>query len=877
MPRRRPPWFKIALGVYLTLLGASYLVRHFRAVPVLDDYTVVRLREVGGDGSLLDSVVPVSYLEWGHAFRGQAPTVVLIHGSPGDAGNFTGLGALLGETRHVIALDLPGFGHLRTLPESVSARAHAGYVAQLVAELEIERVHVVGFSLGGVVASHLADPAESLPFATESLTLLAATGVQQFELFGNYQINHAVHGLQLAGLWLIHNAIPHFGYFDDSFLSVGYARNFFETDQRPVRAIFERLEVPTLVIHGKGDDLVPIEAAEEHHRIIPHSDLVLLDRNHFFVFMEPQMSVEPLEEFLTRVESRKARTRTQATNERVRLAEAPLTKKLGPARGLTLFTLVCLIAVGTWISEDLATIGAGLLAGDGQIGFIAASGAALTGIVTGDLAIYGAGRWLGPSILRRFPMRWLLPPKRVERAQQVFKKQGPWVIFASRFTPGTRVATYFAAGLLQVGAFRFFLYLLGAAALWVPALVFVAASIGDPIFDLMERFRSGGWILALVAVAIPWWLAHNLPWLLRAEGRARFRARWARRLRWEFLPSWVLYGPLIPYLAALALRHRGLTFTASNPGLIDGGLVGESKSALLRRIPSDAQPPFTVVHPELDPQAAVVDALAFFSQHGPLVLKPDIGERGRDVVVCRGKDEVRAHLRDRTETTICQKYVSGEEFGIFWAEEHHGDTGRLISVAQKHLPEVVGDGKNNLRDLILGHQRARLHADRFLADHSGEDTPEAGEVVSLGDLGTHCRGATFTDDRELITPQLAAAITDISREAELGFGRYDLRCPSSDHLRQGQGLQVLEFNGVSGEAAHLYDPKASLWQAYRTLADQWKTAFSVGARFRDQGVPTLSLAKFLAHVLRQLSARSSQGRHSAATSSASSDARSSEG
>ena len=53
-----------------------------------------------------------------------------------------------------------------------------------------------------------------------SLTLLSGLGVQEQELFGRYWVNHAVHGVQLAALWLLTEATPHFGLFDRMFMGI---------------------------------------------------------------------------------------------------------------------------------------------------------------------------------------------------------------------------------------------------------------------------------------------------------------------------------------------------------------------------------------------------------------------------------------------------------------------------------------------------------------------------------------------------------------------------------------------------------------------------------------------------------------------------------
>ena len=99
--------------------------------------------------------------------------------------------------------------------------------------------------------------------------MLSAIGAQEYELLGDYHLNHVIHGLQLAGLWLLREGMPHFGWLDDAVLSVAYARNFYDTDQRPLRGILERYAGPMLILQGEHDPLVNPAVAREHARIVP--------------------------------------------------------------------------------------------------------------------------------------------------------------------------------------------------------------------------------------------------------------------------------------------------------------------------------------------------------------------------------------------------------------------------------------------------------------------------------------------------------------------------------------------------------------------------------------------------------------------------------
>ena len=225
------------------------------------------------------------------------------------------------------------------------------------------------------------------------------------------------------------------------------------------------------------------------------------------------------------------------------------------------------IALGTLASEDLACVGAGVLVAQGRLPFAPAVLACFAGIVLGDFALFAAGRWLGRAALGR------LSHASIDRATQWLAQRGAAVILFSRFTPGLRLPTYFAAGLTRVPVATVALWFVIAAALWTPLLVGVAALFGAPVADRLP-------ILTLVALA--------LVVLLKARNRA-FRRRvqgfiW-RKIHWEFWPSWAIYLPLLPYLVYLACKHRSMTlFTAANPGIPSGGLGGESKWTILQHL-----------------------------------------------------------------------------------------------------------------------------------------------------------------------------------------------------------------------------------------------------------------------------------------------------
>ncbi len=224
--------------------------------------------------------------------------IVLLHGSPGDAANFSALARRLADDgRVVLAPDLPGFGGSVDVAGSRSIEAHARAV---LAALDAREFHVAAWSMGGGVALHMAQLA---PQRVRSLSLIASIGVQEAEGSGNHAFEH----VKYAAMWLLcvpgAELIPHFGLFGSRGERSGFCRNFLESDQRPLRAILSESKTPMLIAQGRKDFLVPAWCAQSSHELAANSRLVMFQGSHFLLFPPPGQldQLEPeLEAFLAR-------------------------------------------------------------------------------------------------------------------------------------------------------------------------------------------------------------------------------------------------------------------------------------------------------------------------------------------------------------------------------------------------------------------------------------------------------------------------------------------------------------------------------------------------------------------------------------------------
>jgi len=520
-----------------------------------------------------------------------------------------------------------------------------------------------------------------------------------------------------------------------------------------------------------------------------------------------------------------------------------------------------LIALATLVSEDATCIATGLLVARGEIGFVAGSVACFAGIFLGDLLLFWTGRLLGRRALTLPLLRGRLAPAALARASAWLEKRGPVVIALSRLTPGMRLPTYVAAGALDTPALAFTGYFLIAAALWTPVLV-ALASFTDAGTSALLGASS---VPALAAAAVLVLLAvRGAPALLTHRGRRLALGRWRRLVRWEFWPLQVVYVPVVAYVLWLAVKHRSLTLpTAANPAIPGGGFAGESKLAILRGL---ADSPEAALRARLVPgsgslAARLATAETFLAAHRlgyPVVVKPDVGERGSGVVFAHTRAELIEALAATRADLIVQEVAAGPEFGIFYVREPGRARGRIFSLTEKVLPVVIGDGTRTLEQLILDDERAvcmaRMHLARF-ADRLDE-VPAAGVEIRLVDVGTHSRGAVFRDAAWARTPALEEAIDAISRRYDgFFFGRYDVRVSSHEELLAGRGLKIVELNGLTAEATHIYHPGSSLLAAYRVLFEQWRIAFAIGAANLARGHAPTSLRVLLRLVRRRSDAR----------------------
>ncbi len=257
------------------------------------------------------------------------PVVLLIHGITGNARQWDAIVPALAERYRVVAPDLLGHGQSAKPRGDYSLGAYAAGVRDLLIALGHRRATVVGHSLGGGIAMQFAY--EYPPFA-ERLVLVSSGGIGR-------EVHPLLRAASLPGSELVLPVIAHarilqvgaaFGQALDrlglrvgpdvaemahgyaSLAEAGARQAFLHTlraviDPRGQRvSATDRLYLaellPSLVVWGRRDPLIPVSHATIAHETIPGSELKIFEAGHFPQLEDPIGFAQTLVDFIEETE-----------------------------------------------------------------------------------------------------------------------------------------------------------------------------------------------------------------------------------------------------------------------------------------------------------------------------------------------------------------------------------------------------------------------------------------------------------------------------------------------------------------------------------------------------------------------------------------------
>ncbi len=258
------------------------------------------------------SLVPINGTELYYETHGEGEPIVLVMGMAADHHGWDAQIPDLATTHLVIAFDNRGVGQSEKPPGPYTTELLADDTVGLLDALGLGRVHLVGSSMGGAVAQHVA-----LAHPERVWTLTLACTFASFDAFQHRLMQHWVDLVGEVGLRRALEAIFLWGFSRDyflahadevwaalddfvangptpgSFVAQAYACLAHDTSER-----IEDLRMRTLVVVGEDDAITPASSCAALARRLPNAEFVELPGGHTFMWEHPQAFTTAIRRFL---------------------------------------------------------------------------------------------------------------------------------------------------------------------------------------------------------------------------------------------------------------------------------------------------------------------------------------------------------------------------------------------------------------------------------------------------------------------------------------------------------------------------------------------------------------------------------------------------
>jgi len=510
-------------GLYLVLLSASYAQQtFFPKAPGVNKYekAIYFHNTEAGTGS-------AGYYEVMTTNLNSSVPLLLFPDIYYDAEFLLPLAEKLASDRTVIVPLYPGDRNTPNDLVGSSIKEKSNAVSHLLTELNIEQAHIAGQAYGSAVAARFL---QENPDAVKSLTMISGMGVQELYFMGNHTLNKLIFSILKPITWTFKYLVPHFGWYYNQPLDSHFASGLINLDISSHRDILKSINVPVQILHAAEDRYIPVQTAEEHHRIIPQSELSFISGFHKSIFYNSDKWAAEFSLFLNHADSGLANSKSDAPEKRIAKSEEPFDRtQVVPFTGWVFFLILGLIAFSSVLNEDIAGIGGGLLAARGLIGFWDAAIACFFGIVFFDVIIYWTGRVFGSRVVRKAPIKWFINEQDIKKAEAMFELRGLEILFAAKFIPGTRFPTYFSAGLLKSNFLFFMIYFIASVIIWVPIVVGISMITGQTLLSFFQKYQDYFALFAILSGVLIYLFVKYIQPFFTVKGRRKLIEKWKRK------------------------------------------------------------------------------------------------------------------------------------------------------------------------------------------------------------------------------------------------------------------------------------------------------------------------------------------------------------
>ncbi|MBT8115575.1 MAG: hypothetical protein KJP04_09345 [Arenicella sp.] len=320
--------------------------------------------------------------------------------------------------------------------------------------------------------------------------------------------------------------------------------------------------------------------------------------------------------------------------------------------------------------------------------------------------------------------------------------------------------------------------------------------------------------------------------------------------KYEFWHPRVFEFPFYLYLGWLcALNRVGVRGLAKANYALDHGEIGlGSKLATQQSFDQSYFPTTALIPGDVSVAQKKQQIYSFIERHAyPVVLKSNVGCVGKGIVKLSDADAVEKHTPRLLGDYIVQDFSPHpHECGVFYIRKNGRP--RITGINKKHFPTVVGNGRDDLHTLARNHPRYTAHWDSFLQDVDTTEVLEADQEKRLSFIGSHTLGCKFTEQMDLLTPQLESAIFEFfASQSGFNYGRVDVKYADEESFKRGEFV-VIEVNGVASLPTHMFDPKFSVWQAYKIFFEHGRHLVNIAGEQRHQPMQLLPYRDVLRQV-----------------------------
>ncbi len=293
---------------------------------------------------------------------------------------------------------------------------------------------------------------------------------------------------------------------------------------------------------------------------------------------------------------------------------------------------------------------------------------------------------------------------------------------------------------------------------------------------------------------------------------------------WEYWNSNIVYFPLMPYLLRLMIKCKSVFFfRVVNPGIEFGGFTMESKWKIQEDCGHAFFPKTLLI--DKSKENSLLNLPTGFSF--PLILKPDIGGKGRGVFEISNEADFKQYFKACPVPFLIQEKISyPQEIGVFFVKNPDKDKGEVTGIVAKSFVSVIGDGTKTVLQLLEENPRFYLQLDKLKLIIKPEvltKTLGKNETQILTEIGNHAQGSKFEDVSQLNSLKFTEVMNKIANTLPgFYFGRIDIRFTSWEKLERAEEFAIIEINGAGSEPTHIYDPKHSIYFAWKEIKRHWK-------------------------------------------------------